>query len=358
MQMIRLEQLPPDQRAVLSLLLRQRKSYEQVAVALGIAPETVAARAHSALAVLAPAQARPLDPAERRRIGDYLLGQQSDQDAAQTKSYLAGSTPAREWARALAVELVKLAAAGMPEIPEVQAQPSAEPQAQPSAQPEAQAQPSAQPQAQAQQPSADPKAPVAPTPLTPPAATGESRPQAPISRRGGAILLGGIVVIVAAVVAIVLGSGGGGGKGDGSPSNSSSTSAEAGACAVSSQAAGGSSGKVRIEKLAEMKPLAKGSSAAGYAAIVAKGTEHAVEIEASKLAPTNGFSYVVWLTGDHGQPSALGRVPSVGAHGHFRVIEALAEAPSAVCGIEISRETKVHPSTPSVLVLKGRFVGS
>lgn len=318
--MIRLEQLPPDQRAVLSLLLRQRKSYEQVAVTLGIAPDAVAARAHAALAVLAPTQARALEPAERKRIGEYLLGQQSEQEATAIKSYLAGSTPAREWARALAVELVKLAAAAMPEIPEVQA--------------------------------AAPTPPAVPSP-----GSASSQPSAPISRRGGAILLGGIVVIVAVVVAIVLSSGGsGGGKGGGGGSSSSLTSAEAGTCNVSSEAKTSSSGKVKVEKLAEMKPLAKGSAATGYAAIVSKGTEHAVEIEANKLAPTNGFSYVVWLTGEHGEPAALGRVPAVGARGHFRVIEALAEAPSAVCGIEISRETKVHPSAPSTVVLKGRFI--
>ena len=52
--MSRLDELPPDQRAALSLLLRQRKSYGEVASMLGIGEQAVHDRAHAALAVLAP----------------------------------------------------------------------------------------------------------------------------------------------------------------------------------------------------------------------------------------------------------------------------------------------------------------
>ena len=52
--MSRLDELPPDQRAALSLLLRQRKSYAEVATLLGISERAVHDRAHAALAVLAP----------------------------------------------------------------------------------------------------------------------------------------------------------------------------------------------------------------------------------------------------------------------------------------------------------------
>ena len=65
--MSRLDELPPDQRAALSLLLRQHKSYAEVAALLGIAERAVHDRAHAALAVLAPAQARELTPERARR---------------------------------------------------------------------------------------------------------------------------------------------------------------------------------------------------------------------------------------------------------------------------------------------------
>ncbi len=323
--MIRLEQLPPDQRAVLSLLLRQRKRYQEVASILQVAPEAVHDRAHAALAVLAPAQARLVDAAERERIGEYLLGQQNDLDAAATKAYLAGSTPAREWARTLAVELVKLASEAMPEIPDA---PTSLPIHAPAAMPQGDRHDGAQP---------------APS---------------PVSRRGGAILLAGIVLVVAVVVAIVLSSGGGGnGNGNQAASRSSEQSSTSTTQSNAKSTRTGSS-QVKVEKLAEMKPPSGGGSAKGFAALVVKGTTHAVEIEANGVAPTEGFSYVVWLTGPKGEYSALGRVPSVGSKGHFRVIEALAQAPSSVAGIEISRETTAHPSSPGPIVLKGSFVGA
>jgi hypothetical protein len=48
-----IDQLPPDQSAVLSLLLRQGRSYGDIAALLGIAPDTVRQRAHAALDAIA-----------------------------------------------------------------------------------------------------------------------------------------------------------------------------------------------------------------------------------------------------------------------------------------------------------------
>ena len=101
--MSRLDELPPDQRAALSLLLRQRKSYAEVASLLGIAERAVHDRAHAALAVLAPRQARELTPERRLEIGDYLLGQQPGvAERLKTRTYLSGSEPARGWADEIA----------------------------------------------------------------------------------------------------------------------------------------------------------------------------------------------------------------------------------------------------------------
>lgn len=344
--MIRYEELPPDQRAVLSLLLRQRKRYDEVASALGIQPAAVHDRAHAALTVLAPSQARLVEPAARERIGEYLLGQQSPEEAAATKQYLADSTAAREWARTLAVELVKLAAHSLPEIPAAAG--PVPPPATPAPAPAV-----AAPRSEGGAAAAD--------------ASGKPDGTTPqISRRGGALLLACIVVVAAVVVAIVLSSGGSGGSnrsGNQAASRSStkneSAKEEAGSheTSSSSPSTGSGKGKVKLEKLAEMKPTAVGSPAKGFAAIVSKEGAHAVEIEANGLPPTQGFSYVVWLTGANGEPSTLGRIPSVNSKGQVKVIEALATSPSSVKGIEISRETSAHPKSPGTLVLKGTFVG-
>jgi hypothetical protein len=306
--MTTLEQLPPDQRAVLSLLLRQRKRYDEVASALGLGPEAVHDRAHAALAVLAPRQARLLDHAERERIGEYLLGQQSDQEAAATKAYLAGSTPAREWARAVALELVKLAAGSMPEIPDAAHEPPAS------------------------------------TPLADPIPS--SSP--PISRRGGAVLLGAIVIVAAVAIAIVLSSGkGGGASGSQSSDTKSSTS--------QSQSETHGTGKAKLEKEAALKPAQPGSKAEGAAFIATEGTKRALYMAAKGLPATNGFSYVVWLIPTQGKPFAFGRTPSVGAKGSFQAAELLTTDPSTLAGIEITQESSPRPSAPGTVVLRGTF---
>lgn len=291
---------------MLSLLLRQRRRYDEVAATLGLGADAVHDRAHAALAVLAPSQARLLDHAERERIGEYLLGQQGAQEAAATKAYLAGSAPAREWARALAVELVKLAAGSVPEIPDA-----------------AQEAPAATPTA----------APISPS----------STP--PISRRGGAVLLGAIAILAVVAIAIVLSSGKGGGNGSQSSDTKSSTS----------QTETKGAGKAKLEKEAALKAAQPGSKAEGAAFIATEGTKRALYMAAKGLAASNGFSYVVWLIPTHGAPFAFGRAPTVGAKGSFQAAELLTTDPGTLAGIEITQETSPRPSAPGTVVLKGTF---
>src|ERR1700677_3199592 len=116
--MTRLDDLPPDQRAALSLLLGQRKSYGELAALLSIPERAVHDRAHAALAVLAPRQARELTAEQRENIGDYLLGQQpgvAERLAART--VLDGSAPARAWAQAVSEQIAPLSSVPLAEIP-------------------------------------------------------------------------------------------------------------------------------------------------------------------------------------------------------------------------------------------------
>ncbi len=98
--MSRLDELPPDQRAALSLLLRQRKSYAEVATLLGIAERAVHDRAHAALAVLAPRRARELRPSSARRSATTCsASSRASPSACRRARYLSSSEPARSWAR-------------------------------------------------------------------------------------------------------------------------------------------------------------------------------------------------------------------------------------------------------------------
>ncbi|HEY7952038.1 MAG TPA: sigma factor-like helix-turn-helix DNA-binding protein [Solirubrobacteraceae bacterium] len=84
--MSRLDDLPPDQRAVLLLLVQQGKSHAEIADMLGIPESAVRERAHAGLEALAgapvatkpPARARPEQPPRTtnasRRAGALLLG--------------------------------------------------------------------------------------------------------------------------------------------------------------------------------------------------------------------------------------------------------------------------------------------
>ena len=121
-----LDVLAPDQRAVVQLVLQQDRSYEELAGLLGIAPEAVRDRARRGLERLAPGDGLTDD--ERGELADYLLGQQSVSGRETTRALLVASRPARDWARAVAVELEPIARGGLPEIPEAEPAPAAAPE--------------------------------------------------------------------------------------------------------------------------------------------------------------------------------------------------------------------------------------
>src|SRR5438034_4473854 len=115
--MARLDQLPRDQRAVLQLLLKQGKSYGEIADVLKIERSAVKARAHDALVGLGPEDTGDLSEDRRDEIGDYVLGQQDEGQREATLSFLAGSPGGRAWARVVSSELRELKPEGLPEIP-------------------------------------------------------------------------------------------------------------------------------------------------------------------------------------------------------------------------------------------------
>jgi hypothetical protein len=111
-----IERLPPDQRAVLQLLLKQGRSYDDLSSVLRMDADSVRDRAHLALETLGP----DTDLSDERldEVSDYLLGQQPASARAQTRDFLADSASGRAWARVVAGELRPLAAdGGLPEVP-------------------------------------------------------------------------------------------------------------------------------------------------------------------------------------------------------------------------------------------------
>jgi hypothetical protein len=113
--MASLDTLPPDQRAVLDLVLRRGRSYDQIAELLSIDRAGVRERALAAFDALGPQTGVP---AERRAlITDYLLGALPPPVADDVRGRLAASPGERAWARVVASELQPLASSPLPEIP-------------------------------------------------------------------------------------------------------------------------------------------------------------------------------------------------------------------------------------------------
>jgi hypothetical protein len=204
-----LEPLAPDQRAVVSLVLQQGRSYDEIASMLGIAPDAVRARAHAGLAALAPANGLP--PEITGPIADYLLGQQPPRDAEATRGLLAESAPARGWAAGVADQLAPVSPNPLPEVPGAAAPPAGEPAGAPSAETAATAAAAAPAEADEQPAAGEPAADQAPATAPPPdPAPGAAAAGPRASRLGGALLIAGVLLAIVVVLFLVLRGGGDG----------------------------------------------------------------------------------------------------------------------------------------------------
>jgi hypothetical protein len=330
--MTRLDHLPPDQRAALSLLLSQRKDYAQVAALLRIDERAVHDRAHAALAVLAPREARALTPQDREQIGDYLLGQRASiAERLRTRSLLDGSEPGRSWARAVAEQLAPLSSSPLPEIPAERADNGAGPAL------------AAPPTGG---PAREPTAPRATSGGRSAVAVGAATGPIEISRRGGALLLAAIAAIAVAVILIVVLSGGGSGRHAGAARAGSST-------AASSSSA--STPRADETKRLTLLPTSRSSKAVGVVAVLAEGSTYAFYLAAEHLPPTQGFFYAVWLYNSPSSYEALSKSPPVRSDGRMQGGSLLPSNAGSYHQMILTRETTERPTRPGPIVLRGSF---
>ena len=95
------DQLAADQRAIIELVLRQGKSYDEIGEMLDLPPTRVRELARDALGELAPFTAEFVDPQWRGQLADYVLNQQTGPESQATRGHLRRSEPARIWAYSL-----------------------------------------------------------------------------------------------------------------------------------------------------------------------------------------------------------------------------------------------------------------
>jgi Sigma-70, region 4 len=319
--MAALDTLPPDQRAVLDLVLQRGRSYDDIARLLAIDRAAVRGRALAALDRLGPDTGVP--PERRALITDYLLGQLPDALADQTRDRLARSPSERAWARVLASELGAVASQPLPDIP---SENGAAPETGP-----ARAGGEAEPPA--------------------PSAAAERR--RPSSRTGGAIVLGiGVLVVVAVVVVLATLTGG---------TSKKHTTTSAGAAsrpASTATSTGTSTSSAHIVAQSNLNPPSAGSSAKGVAFVVQDGSAYGIIIEAQGVAPNNHNAYAVWLYNSPTDSIRLGFVsPAVGKSGQLQAGSALPANAGHYQKLLLTLETQSAPKTPGTIVLEGPFKG-
>ena len=319
-----LDGLPPDQRAALLLLLRQRQSYQQLSETLHIEEDAVRRRAHAALEALGPPGGQRLTDERRTEIADYLLGQQTAAEREATRAHLAESTAARDWAQGVADRLHEVAPDAVPDIPDGAAAAEAAPPEEPPPPP----------------PLAEEPAPALREEGRPRGRGGIPTPPRPSSRLGGALLLAGAAIVVAVVLVIVLS--GGGGKKPARATTPTNTTTTQGA-------------NRPVAQINLFSPRG-GTKTVALAQIFRNGSQRAIVIAAQGLSPG---TYALWLYNSASSAKLLGFVPArVTSSGKFATQGALpADAGNyqriVVTSERITPQTKRVPSRPGTVVLQG-----
>ncbi|MBX5440614.1 MAG: hypothetical protein IRZ32_03705, partial [Solirubrobacteraceae bacterium] len=187
----------------------------------------------------------------------------------------------------------------------------------------------------------------APLPGFAPAAAGDARP----SRLGGVLLIGGLVVVIVVVAVILLG----GGDSDGG--TVTSTQGGATATQAATEATTPTTGELTVEAQVNMRAPG-GGDALGVAQIITDGATRGVSVTAEGLEP-NGEQdrYALWLTGGPGGKAYLlgFSTTAVTRNGRFGGSAELPEDADDYRRIELSRETRDDPRTPTEVVLRGSF---
>jgi Anti-sigma-K factor rskA/Sigma-70, region 4 len=305
--------LDATQRAVLQLVLKQGKGYDEIADLLGIEVSAVRDRAHAALDALGPSTAG-LTAGRRADIADYLLGQQSSEDRDATREHLEGSAAGRAWARSVAGELRPLARNGLPEIPS-----------------EARRREPRRPDRD-EADEADGGEPLRATPAR------------RSSRTGGILLLAGLAAIIAVVVILIV-------SGGDDSSTTKTASSNTRPATQPSQTGPQPTPVAQINLKA-----ADGSNAVGIAQVLAQGNQRLLAVLGQRLPPsTKSAAYAVWLYTSAAKAKLLGFVdPPVGKSGKFQNVINLPTNAAQYRELVVTRE-KGNAKQPGEIVLRGQL---
>lgn len=329
--MASLDSLPPDQRAVLQLVLQRGRTYDEIAAMLSIDRANVRQRALAAFDLIGPETT--VDSGRRHLLTDYLMGQLPSRVAEETRQHLASSPSERAWARVVASELAPIAGDGLPEIPTDDSA-VAEPEEAPVATEEGAV--ATEEAAAVTEP--DTALKKLPDDVVPPPKKS--------SRVGGAILLGLGVLIAIVVVVIVLVSGG-------SSSPKKTTSTPKGLTATT----GTSTTPTRVIAQINLNSPNGAASPKGVAQVVKQANSTGIIIVAQGVAAnTKHDAYAVWLFKPGGQGKILGFVnPGVTSNGRLQTAGGLPTDAGSFTQLLVTKESQANPKTPGTIILQGNL---
>jgi hypothetical protein len=308
--MASLESLNDGQRAVLQLLLRQGKSYDDLAGMLKTDPAGVRTRARGAIAAVGP-DASKIGEERRDEIADYLLGQQTASQRAATREYLEGSPAGRSWARAAAAALAPIGGDALPDVPAEREEIAA---------------------------SAG-------------AAAGQQGVQRS-SQLGTRLIYAGAGVVIAIVIILVISLSGG----DGGSDNAATTNTTPAALTTPK------GDKIQVVAQASLLPP-KGSTskAKGNAAIVRfpDNGQYRFGLDVTGLPPgrPRGAAYGVWLYTAKNKKRFLGFPDmTVGKDGKLQTVSDLSPDSPIYAAVLLTRETADSPKQPGAIILAARMI--
>jgi len=314
--MTTLDSLPADQRAVLSLLLRQGRSYEDIAGMLQISEAAVRERAHGALAALGP-DGGDLSARRRAEIGDWLLRQGPEDERTETEAFLGRSEAGRAWAGAVAGALEPLGGDGLPKAPGAEA-----------------------PGAASARTGAGPAPGPAPAPPKAGGSSGSATARPRVSRTGGAILLAVVALLIAGGVAVALLTGGDEGGDD-----------DGGASATTTQA------QPQVIAQVNLKPPsgAPARGALGIVQVVKQNQQQAILVRAQGLPrlPSKSSGYGVWLSSSPSKRVWLGYGNYKADDRTFTATGAVTEDVTDYGEVFVTRQIGEGPERPGTIYLRG-----
>lgn len=312
--MARFDDLPADQKAVLQLVLRQGRTYGEIAGLLKISEAAVQNRALTALDAIGAGGDRvtALDDDRQDEIGDYLLGQQSASERAATRKLLEDDQAGRDWARGVATELRAAGVAGDGTLPEIPTDPAEVDEAFDALH----------------------------------ARRAARADQARSSRLGGILIIVAVLLVVVGGVLVLTGVIGGSDDNNGNKNAATQTQTSTTATTAS------------VEQQINLTPPSGAKKPLGVANVVSQDGQRALAVVGQDL-PASGH-YVLWVR-NGSKSKFLGFFPPVtGSGANKGRLQGLVAAPSDLASYQemlVTREASSTPKQPTTIILKGSISG-